>query len=63
MNSVLGYEIRTLFDPIQTHAAYGVPIEQVPLVKVELKKRGASRFRIVKVRGMQLAIVCYKSCE
>jgi len=59
MNSVLGYSIQSLFDPVQTHAAKGVPVERVDEVKQALKERGAVRFRVVKNR-YGFAAVCFK---
>ncbi len=55
------YEKRPLFDPIQTHALYGVRKEDVFEVKAELKKFGATRFRVVKSGIIGLVIVCYKA--
>lgn len=55
-----------LFDPVQTHAVYGLTEHTLPRVKEELKKKGATRFRVVKCKlhnnkpnGWQ--ILCYKS--
>lgn len=59
MQQVLRYEVRKLFDPIQTHAAYGVPLEQVDRVKEVLRERGATRFRVQNTPS-GLRIVCFK---
>ena len=59
MKSVLGFEVRELFDPIQTHAAYGVPVERVDLVKERLRELGAVRFRKVK-NGLGNINLCFK---
>ena len=60
MRSILEYEVRELFDPVQTHAAYKVPVDAVPEVKSVLKEIGANRFRIVKTGIKGLVIVCFK---
>lgn len=57
---MLNLDIRELFDPIQTHAAYGVPTEQVTIVKQTLKAKGATRFRVVKSGIVGQVIVCFK---
>lgn len=59
MNTVLGYQVQELFDPVQTHAVYGVPHEQADEVKQRLKQLGAVRFRMVKNR-YGFTIVCFK---
>jgi|TARA_B110000240_G_C13113544_1_gene289438 hypothetical protein len=59
MKEIIGFRIRELFDPVQTHAAYGVPAARVDEVKAALKATGAKRFRTVKNNGM--AIVCFKA--
>lgn len=53
-------DIRELFDPVQTHAVYGVYKQDVPEVKRLLKEKGATRFRIVKNRITGMCIVCFK---
>lgn len=63
MKTVLGYEVRELFDPIQTHAAYGVPVERVDLVKERLRELGAVRFRVVRTGIIGQKIVCFKLKE
>lgn len=60
MKTVLGFEVRELFDPIQTHAAYGVPVEDVDLVKERLRELGAVRFRVVRTGITGVKIVCFK---
>ena len=59
MNSILGYQVNKLFDPVQTHAAYGVPVSEKDRVVAALKEKGATRFRIVKT-GYGTLIVCFK---
>lgn len=39
--------VQTLFDPVQTHALYGLSKENVLEFKEKLKKMGANRFRTV----------------
>jgi hypothetical protein len=64
--NIIGYSIRSLFDPTQTHAAYAVPDDQVDLVKGELKKLGATYFRLVRNKDYHTrkrsgtTIVCFK---
>lgn len=61
MNSILGFEVREIFDPVQSHAVYSVPTSRVDDVKAELKSKGASNFRVVKVKAIKgLSIVCFK---
>lgn len=61
MNTVLGYEVRKLFDPVQTHAAYGVPVTMKDQVVSALKEKGATRFRVVKNTYLKdLVIICFK---
>jgi len=56
--------VKELFDPIQTHAVYGVTRDTVPQVKLFLKQScGATRFRVVKTRASDLVIVCFKLKE
>jgi len=54
-----GSYVKTLHDPIQTHALYGVSNEDVYRAKLELSKVGAVRFRLVKT-SYGLTIVCFK---
>ncbi len=55
-----GLDIRSLFDPVQTHAAYQICEERVPAIRASLKSLGATRFRIVKTRIKGLVVVCFK---
>lgn len=55
--------IQNLFDPIQTHAVYGVYADQVPALKQRLKDLGCNRFRVVSSSGKGLKIVCFKIPE
>jgi hypothetical protein len=59
MQEVIGFQIRSLFDPVQTHAAYGVPAHRVDEVKAALKATGANRFRLVK-NSYGMVAVCFK---
>lgn len=59
--SFMGYRLQELFDPVQTHALYGVPVEQVDDVKDELRKKfGATRFRLVTAYNKS-KIICFKT--
>lgn len=60
-SSVCGYsDIRSLFDPIQTHAVYYVYKEDLDRVKTELIAKGASRFRVVKTGESNRVVLCFK---
>jgi len=60
MESFKGHAVRTLFDPVQTHAVYGVHPDNVAKVKSELKEEfKATRFRVVTA-GTGNKIVCFK---
>ena len=63
MNTFLGYEVRELFDPVQTHAVYKVEESQVDYIKNALCEMGAKRFRVVKTGIKGLKIVCFKLIE
>jgi len=52
--------IKELFDPVQTHAVYGVNVAIADEVKFALKQAGATRFRIVNANMKGLKIVCFK---
>lgn len=54
------YEIRTIFDYVQTHAIYGVLESNATSVKQVLKERGCTNFRTVKTRIKGLIIICFK---
>jgi hypothetical protein len=58
MNTLAGYPVQELFDPVQTHST-SVPIAQVPQAKAELKQAGATRFRVVK-NDFGRGIICFK---
>lgn len=61
MHTFQGYDVRELFDPVQTHAAYKVEDEQIDSLKSSLKEQlGATRFRVVKSGIKGLSIVCFK---
>jgi hypothetical protein len=61
MHSFEGYRVEELFDPIQTHAVYGVPYAQVPTIKAALKEKlGATRFRTVQPMMKGEKIICFK---
>jgi hypothetical protein len=58
----IGQYIKELWDPVQTHAVYGVPEHQVPQLKNRLKSMGCKRFRIVTPRLLKgIKIVCFKA--
>lgn len=52
--------IKELFDPIQTHAVYGVHAESLNEVKAVLKAHGANRFRVVAAGMAGVKILCFK---
>lgn len=54
-----GMSFKRLFDPRQTHAVYGVTESTMDLLKTELKKIGANKFRKVKANGHNLWILCF----
>jgi hypothetical protein len=55
-----GYDVRELFDPVQTHAVYGLYPSEVARVKQELKENlKATRFRVV-TNSMGGKILCFK---
>lgn len=60
--TILGLEVRALtFDPVQTHAVYGVSKDLLEQVKSELKSKGAKRIRVVMNKHYpSLNIVCFK---
>lgn len=59
--SVLGYQTKSLFDPVQTHAVYSVPETDIDRVKDYLKtEHKATKFRVVKSQIKGLVIVCCK---
>ena len=51
--------IKTLFDPVQTHAVYAVHYDDLEQVKERLREAGAKRLRVVKA-SVDLRIVCFK---
>lgn len=59
MTEVMGFEVRELFDPVQTHAVYGVPANCESQVRDELRAMGATRLRKVKT-AYQSLIICFK---
>ncbi|MCA1800101.1 MAG: hypothetical protein LC650_02260 [Actinobacteria bacterium] len=59
MNRVLGYDVRGIFDPVQTHCAENVFPTEVDSVKEFLKQEGATRFRAVK-NGLGNVNLCFK---
>lgn len=61
--SIPGYDIGELFDPIQTHAVYGVCKADVSTIKQILREQEATHFRIVKSGVHGMCIVCFKTKE
>lgn len=57
--TIYGYKIKKIFDHIQTHAVYEVLDTDVEYIKSELKKIGATKFRIV-VPYKGIKIICFK---
>ena len=54
-----GSYIQTIFDPVQTHALYGVTKSDRDEAKAALKKAGAGRLRVVSNRH-GFVIICFK---
>ena len=54
-----GSYVQTIFDPIQTHALYGITKSQKDDAIEELKEIGAKRFRVVNNR-YGFSIICFK---
>ena len=57
-----GIYIQKIYDPIQTHAVYGITKEDLDKVKKVLTDYKCSRFRTVKTRT-NFIILCFKSLE
>ncbi len=55
------HNIEPIYDPIQTHAVYGVGKDEVVDVKQNLRKQGCTRFRVVTANSKYLRIVCFKA--
>lgn len=49
----------SLFDPVQTHAVYGLSLDDVSIIKQSLKKQGAKQFRLLKNKGFP--ILCFNA--
>ena len=57
-----GMYVQELFDPVQTHAVYRVPVESVDELKTLLKEKvKATRFRKVKSGISGAVILCFKA--
>ena len=57
-----GMYVQELFDHVQTHAVYRVPVEAVDEVKALLREKvKATRFRMVKSGIVGVVIVCFKA--
>lgn len=52
--------IKDLFDPIQTHAVYGVNVNLLNEVKAAIKYAGGNRFRVISSGIKDIKIVCFK---
>jgi hypothetical protein len=52
--------VQTLFDPVQTHALYGLTKETIDSFKKQLKELGANRFRTVSTR-FGFKILCFSA--
>lgn len=51
-------DVKEIYDPIQTHAIYNVPVGMLNDLKAKLKTVGARKFRKVKSAG-DLVILCF----
>jgi hypothetical protein len=58
-NRFSGSFVQTLFDPVQTHALYGIPKRDAAEAKEALKAIGAKRFRVVN-NSFGFSIICFK---
>lgn len=56
-----GSYFQPLFDPVQTHALYGLTEATLPSAKEELSKLGANRFRVVAVSKNGFRILCFSA--
>ena len=54
-----GTYCQVLFDPIQTHAIYGVYKEDKESMKQKLKSIGAKKFRMVQPEAKGKIIICF----
>lgn len=54
-----GRYVQKIFDPIQTHALYGIPVEDLSEFKKQLRELGAKRFRQVKA-SHGFVTLCFK---
>ena len=60
-NEILdGEYTQKLFDPVQTHAVYGVTLSRVDKVKEIIKKHGGKRLRMVTANCKAFRIICFK---
>lgn len=56
--------VQSVYDPVQTHALYGVPTDKVDDWKARLKQnKGITRFRIVRANCKAWSIICFKYNE
>lgn len=58
-NNFNGSYVKTIFDYVQTHALYGVAKSECTRAKEELKKIGATSFRVVN-NGFGFSIICFR---
>ena len=58
-NGRSGTYCQSLSDRIQTHAIYGIRKEDKDMVKLQLKKMGAKKFRVVTANAKYLVIICF----
>lgn len=59
MNTVLGYHVQEIFDPVQTHCAYNISQDRLDEVQERLREQGGVRFRKVK-NGLGNVNLCFK---
>jgi ABC-type amino acid transport system permease subunit len=56
-----GAYIQTVFDPVQTHAIYGIGPDDIPYLKEYIKKnKYGNYFRVVKTAYKTIVILCFK---
>lgn len=56
--------VQSVFDPVQTHALYGIPTSKVDEWKSALKmNKGITRLRVVRANCKEWSIICFKYNE
>ncbi len=58
-----GIRFGQLYDPVQTHAIYGVTKDTKSYWKLTLKSIGAKKFREVKANSKHFVILCFDASD